>query len=66
MLAQFHSSETVGVSNICIVGEIKEIAIRSELEFRSSAVVSFHHAGEDDEVSYANDTGRADSAGVER
>ena len=66
MLAQFHSSETVRMSNICIVGEVEEIAIRSELEFGSAAVVSFHHAGKDDVVSHANDTGGADGAGVER
>ena len=66
MLAQFHSGETVGVCDVGIVGEIEEIAIRSELEFRSAAVVSFHHAREDDEVSHADDTGGADSAGVKR
>lgn len=50
--------------DVGIVGEVEEIAIRSELDFRSAAVVSFDHAGEDDEVSHADDTGGADSTCV--
>ena len=64
MLAESHGCETVGVCNICVVGEVEEIAVRSELEFCSAAIVGFDHAREDGGVSYANDAGGANGAGL--
>lgn len=65
MLAQFHGRETVGVGDVCVVGEVEEVAVRAELEFGAAAVVGFDHAGEDGDVAYADDAGGADGAGLE-
>ena len=65
VLPQFHGCEAVGVRDVCVGGEVEEVAVRAELGFGPAGVVGFDHAGEDGEVAYADYAGGPEGAGLE-